>query len=395
MMTKYVYLSTFCMYNGEKSVAFVTIYEKLFYIFNGHMANVSATIGVNSSGHVAGGYNSQSVNYQLRNHTKAQRARESDISDAMENTIPIPRPMDSEYMKELEKVRSRFRLAREVSRHFRDVNKYIPNDHRNRPSPLTQIHNAYSIKIDTTEYMNNRNYFSKLYRSMRRSGIDHSNLVILLNNPYVNAIRCWNKISNVRQQIIGREYPEIPEVAKEYNKWTTSEGIDDCTIDFALFASGIKGIANTATTAWKLFFSRKVTQTAVDSVAYIRPSWRQTEQYLCKLYGKKSKSQISYLNGKEVPYGTAGSVRPDFIHKGKAVEAKNYDIAKNSSGLISKIAEQVNKRAIHLPKGTPQGVYIDIRGQKVTKATMKKIEQKIVEKCNGILTKRDIEFIEK
>ena len=292
------------------------------------------------------------------------------------------------------KIPNRLWLAKEISNHFSDVNKYIPKEHRDRPNPLTQIHNAYNIKIDTTEYLSNRNYFSKLYRSMRRSGIDHSNLVILLNNPYVNAIRCWNKISNVRQQIIGHEYPEIPVVAKEYNKWSTSEGIDDCTIDFALFASGIKGIANTATTAWKLFFSRKVTQTAVDSVAYIRPSWRQTEQYLCKLFGKKSKSQISYLNGKEVPYGTKGSVRPDFIIKGrKAVEAKNYDIAKNSSGLISKIAEQVNKRAIHLPKGMKQEIRIDVRGQKVTEATFNNIKRKIVEKCNGVLIEKDIKEI--
>lgn len=95
-------------------------------------------------------------------------------------------------------------------------------------------------------------------------------------------------------------------------------------------------------------------------------------------------------------YGTKNSVRPDFIINGKkAVEAKNYDIAKNSSGLISKIAEQVNKRAIHLPKRMKQEVYIDVRGQKVTSATIDAIKRKIVDKCNGILKTTDIRIIEK
>ena len=205
---------------------------------------------------------------------------------------------DTAYWKELEKVRSRFRLAREVSRHFRDVSSYIPKEHRDRPNPLTQIHNAYNIKIDTTEYLSNRNYFSKLYRSMRRSGIQHTNLVILLNNPYVNAIRSWNKISNVRQQIIGHEYPEIPVVAKEYNKLSTSEGIDDCTIDFALFASGIKGIANTATTSWKLFFSRKVTESAVQNAQKIeKVTYNLTEAERKGFRGIRGKIELKTPKG--------------------------------------------------------------------------------------------------
>ena len=95
-------------------------------------------------------------------------------------------------------------------------------------------------------------------------------------------------------------------------------------------------------------------------------------------------------------YETAGSVRPDFsIGTKKAVEAKNYDIAKNSAGLISKIAEQVNKRAIHLPKGMKQEIQIDIRGQKVTEATKTTITNKIVDNCNGALKLNDIKWIEK
>ena len=50
----------------------------------------------------------------------------------------------------------------QISSNFKDVNKYIPKEHRDRPNPLTQIHNAYNIKYDTSEYVNNRTYFSKL-----------------------------------------------------------------------------------------------------------------------------------------------------------------------------------------------------------------------------------------
>ena len=47
------------------------------------------------------------------------------------------------------------------------------------------------------------------------------------------------------------------------------EGVDDVSLDFAMFATGVKGIVNTATTAWKLFFSRKITQTAVKNAPKI------------------------------------------------------------------------------------------------------------------------------
>ena len=93
-------------------------------------------------------------------------------------------------------------------------------------------------------------------------------------------------------------------------------------------------------------------------------------------------------------YETAGSVRPDFIINGKkAVEAKNYDIAKNTSGLISKVVEQVNKRVVHLPKGMKQEIQIDIRGQRVTKVTFERIQREIVKRCNGALSERDIKTI--
>ena len=56
---------------------------------------------------------------------------------------------------------SKIRLAKEISNHFRDVSSYIPKDHRDRPNPLTQIHNAYNIKYDTLLYQKNRSNFHR------------------------------------------------------------------------------------------------------------------------------------------------------------------------------------------------------------------------------------------
>jgi len=82
----------------------------------------------------------------------------------------------------------------------------------------------------------------------------------------------------------------------------------------------------------------------------------------------KYKSQKSYYNRKEVPYGTKDSVRPEGRSDGlnRTIEVKNYDIDKNSSSMISKIVEQAKERDIHLPEGNTQEVYIDIRNQNVS-----------------------------
>ena len=126
----------------------------------------------------------------------------------------------------------------------------------------------------------------------------------------------------------------------------------------------------------------------------IRPTWRQTEQDIGKMLGKDVRYQVKYNRGVETKVNIADTVIPDIVYKGKvAIEAKNWNIAKNSSGMIREIVRQVKERVIHLPKGMKQEVYIDIRGQKVTEATFNKMRQKIVERCNGALNKNDIKWI--
>ena len=94
-----------------------------------------------------------------------------------------------------------------------------------------------------------------------------------------------------------------------------------------------------------------------------------------------------------MPYGTSGSVRPDFsIGKTVAVEVKNYNIANNSSGLIRNVSKQAIDRAVHLPKGMQQRVIIDIRGQTVTDKQMSAIRSGIVTKTNGVISAASVQF---
>ena len=104
--------------------------------------------------------------------------------------------------------------------------------------------------------------------------------------------------------------------------------------------------------------------------------------------------QVSYLNGKQVPYGTPGSVRPDFVSTDGAAsfEVKNYNVATNSNGLVNNVAQQAIQRANNLPAGMEQQVVIDVRGQTVTEAQKNSIVQGIVQKSNGIISPTEIQF---
>lgn len=114
------------------------------------------------------------------------------------------------------------------------------------------------------------------------------------------------------------------------------------------------------------------------------------------LFDLKKFLQLGYILGKEVPYGTKDSVRPDFVIGDKAAfEVKNYDVAKNSDGLVREVVRQVKARAIHLPEGMKQRVMIDVRGQSVSDSTKNSLAQKIFTKCDGIILMKNIRFIEK
>jgi hypothetical protein len=125
-----------------------------------------------------------------------------------------------------------------------------------------------------------------------------------------------------------------------------------------------------------------------------RPTWRQSEIDVGKDLGPRFTEQQSYLNGKPVPHGTEGSVRPDWVAKdgSVSVEVKNYDIAGNSESLIDNIANQAKYRTQHLPIGMRQEIVIDIRGQVVSAAQENTIIETIVLKSRGAIGPDSITF---
>jgi filamentous hemagglutinin len=125
-----------------------------------------------------------------------------------------------------------------------------------------------------------------------------------------------------------------------------------------------------------------------------RPSARQSEIDVGSDLGSGADPQVSYKNGQQVPYGTSGSVRPDYVATDgtASFEVKNYNVATNSSGLINNVANQAIQRAANLPDGMEQQVVIDVRGQTMTPDQRTAIVQGIVQKSNGIIDPSNIQF---
>lgn len=124
-----------------------------------------------------------------------------------------------------------------------------------------------------------------------------------------------------------------------------------------------------------------------------RPAWRQSELDVGKDY-EGYDAQMSFINGEEVPYGTKGSVRPEFYKNGHSVEVKNYNVETSSgrNSLINNVSSQIKKRLTNLPEGTEQTVVIDVRGQDYNLEILRDIKNKIIEKSGynaEILFKRE------
>ncbi len=102
-----------------------------------------------------------------------------------------------------------------------------------------------------------------------------------------------------------------------------------------------------------------------------RPGWQQSELDVAKAERPDFVPQVSFKNGREVSWGTRGSVRPDGVSadmRSASFEVKNHNINinTNANGLVNKVVRQVHERARHLPRGMQQNIRIDVRGQDVS-----------------------------
>ena len=117
-----------------------------------------------------------------------------------------------------------------------------------------------------------------------------------------------------------------------------------------------------------------------------RPTWRQSELDAAADFPDYD-AQKSFINGEEVPYGTKGSVRPDYYKAGFSVDIKNYNVesASGRSNLVRNIEKQHSQRTGNLPDGTKQAVIIDVRGQNVSISALIALYNDIIQKThNGV-----------
>ncbi|WP_251822400.1 hypothetical protein [Campylobacter jejuni] len=120
----------------------------------------------------------------------------------------------------------------------------------------------------------------------------------------------------------------------------------------------------------------KIKQISISNIPK-KPHWRESEEDISKLYHDYEK-QKSFLNSKEVPYGTKHSVRPDLYKNGSSIEIKNYNLDKtySANNLINIITKQYQQRLQHLPPKTEQIFIIDSRGQNISKEIQEKNKTK-------------------
>ncbi len=135
---------------------------------------------------------------------------------------------------------------------------------------------------------------------------------------------------------------------------------------------------------------------AANNLPVQRPSWRQSELDVgTPLEQQGFRPQISFKDGEVVEYGTKGSTRPEYYRSGISVEVKNYNVetAQGRSNLVRNLTTQAQHRAENLPDNTVQQVYIDVRGQHVSRAELNDMVEKIVDKSNGILSSENINIL--
>lgn len=126
----------------------------------------------------------------------------------------------------IRRIPQKIKLAKELQTLFKPVNQYYSWNHKTKiygtskclDTPLNIIKNAYSMKVDTSQYQRNRNYFSNLYKSMRGADISHQDILAVYGNPYIGTVTKWNELSWQRKQNILRDYPETDRIAERINE---------------------------------------------------------------------------------------------------------------------------------------------------------------------------------
>lgn len=167
----------------------------------------------------------------------------------------------------------------------------------------------------------------------------------------------------------------------------TGDGIDINAMKKASDSIDVNGVKKAIDSSLETSYGESSGSSAYQSgTETSRPTWRQSELDAAKDFPDYD-AQKSFINGEEVPYGTKGSVRPDYYKDGYSVDIKNYNVesASGRSNLARNIEKQYYQRIENLPEGTKQSVMIDIRGQNVTDADLSALYDDIMKRTdNGV-----------
>jgi len=139
-------------------------------------------------------------------------------------------------------------------------------------------------------------------------------------------------------------------------------------------------------------------QLALEHQDPARPTWQESELKTSgDLDWADFSGQRTFGRGKEVRRGMAGAKRPDGYSQlfRLSVEVKNYGIktGRDETRLVEDIIEQMIERAPHLPKGSRQGVVIDVRGQRIPARRLTVLRARLVREAGGLVKPDDVVFL--
>jgi hypothetical protein len=133
---------------------------------------------------------------------------------------------------------------------------------------------------------------------------------------------------------------------------------------------------------------------------YQIPGWRWAN-YSQSLRRAGYNEDHSFLDGRRVPYGTLGSVRPEVFRPGRlwgwlrrseCVDVRSADVTTSVRRyrLVRLAVEQARQRVNHLPRDTVYKIVIDAREQNISLQQLDVVIERIVTKSNGLMPKFNV-----
>ena len=125
--------------------------------------------------------------------------------------------------------------------------------------------------------------------------------------------------------------------------------------------------------------------------------WRKAE--LCALNEHGGYEQLSFLNGKQVDYGTTGATRPDIVNNLvdhiEAIEVKYYNLEDNGclNTLYKELEREVTARVSNLPAGSTQKIILDVTDRGYPIETLERVASHIWDILKDIYPQIPIEFV--